>query len=60
MQDIIFLDIMIEQKGEFVVVDLYGIKEENIVWDIGIYDDNLEVIVFFMEFEIKVCIVFYQ
>lgn len=60
MQDITLPDTMTEQKGESVAVDPYGIKEENTAWDIGIYDDNLEVTVLPTESEIKACTALYQ
>uniref|UniRef100_A0A7I4ACI1 C2H2-type domain-containing protein n=1 Tax=Physcomitrium patens TaxID=3218 RepID=A0A7I4ACI1_PHYPA len=59
-QDITLPDTMTEQKGESVAVDPYGIKEENTAWDIGIYDDNLEVTVLPTESEIKACTALYQ
>lgn len=59
MQDLIDGDIMVDYKGECLVIDLYDVKEGCIVWDIGVYVNSLDVIVFFMEFQIKVFVVFY-
>ena len=60
MQDLSVADTTTDHKGEAESADPYGVKEENNMWDNGVYASSLEITVLPTESDIKVFAALYR